>query len=86
MIQIAKDASRLGMLIPPNGTRLPITGLQSEGTTSVTGIYLGFETATGATIAFGYSPEDSTPTPSEVWENAAVRYQAQAPLAVHFGS
>lgn len=86
MIQIAKDASRLGILIRPNGTRLPITGLQSEGATSVTGIYLGFETAIGAIIAFGYSPEDSTPTPSEVWENAAGRYQAQAPLAVHFGS
>ncbi len=48
MISTAKDASRLGTLIRPNGTRLPITGLQSEGKISVTGVYVEFETTIGA--------------------------------------
>ncbi|MBU2793745.1 hypothetical protein [Acidithiobacillus thiooxidans] len=87
MISTAKDASRLGMLIRPNGTRLlPITGLQSEGKISVTGVYVEFETTIGAAIAFGYSLEDATPALSEAWDNAAARRQAQPPLAIHFGS
>ena len=87
MISTAKDASRLGTLIRPNGTRLPITGLQSEGKISVTGVYVEFETTIGAAIAFGYSLEDATPAlSSEAWDNAAARRQAQPPLAIHFGS
>ncbi|MBE7566359.1 hypothetical protein [Acidithiobacillus sp. HP-11] len=86
MISTAKDASRLGTLIQPNGTRPPITGVQSEGKISVTGIYMEFETTIGAAIAFGYSLEDATPALSEAWDNAAARRQAQPPLAIHFGS
>ena len=52
MISTAKDASRLGTLIRPNGTRLPITGLQSEGKISVTGVYVEFETTIGACHRF----------------------------------
>lgn len=86
MISTAKDASRLGTHIQPNGTRPPITGVQSEGKISVTGIYMEFETTIGAAIAFGYSLEDATPALSEAWDNAAARRQAQPPLAIHFGS
>lgn len=86
MIPTAKNASRLGMLIRPNSTRLPITGLQFEGKISVTGVYVEFETTIGAAITFGYSLEDATPALSEAWDNAAARRQAQPPLAIHFGS
>lgn len=71
-----KDAVRLGTLIRPNGTRLPVTGLQADGKISVMGAYVEFETTIGAAITSGYSLEDASPAFSEAWDNAAARRQA----------
>lgn len=71
-----KDAVCLGTLIRPNGTRLPVTGLLSEGKISVMGVYVEFETTIGAAITSGYSLEDASPALSEAWDNAAARRQA----------
>ena len=77
-----KDASRLGTLIRPNGTRLPITGLQSEGKISVTVVYVEVETPIGAAIAFGCSLEDAPPALCEDCDNATAwtrRWMIDAP-------
>lgn len=81
-----KDASRLGTLIRPNGTRLPITGLQSDGVISVIGVYVEFETTIRAAIAFGYALEDAMSALSEAWRLFAGKRGTSSPIAAHLGS
>ena len=77
MIAVAKEnAVCLGTLVRPNGTRLPVTGLLSEGKISVMGVYVEFETTIGAAVTSGYSLEDASPALSEAWDNAVTRRQA----------
>ncbi|MHB1678802.1 MAG: hypothetical protein ACYCSS_14950 [Sulfuriferula sp.] len=78
-----KNASCLGTLIRPNGTRLPITGLLPDGKISVLGVYVEFETTIGAAIASGYSLENASPALSEAWDASAARRKAQPQLAIH---
>lgn len=81
-----KDASRHGTLIRPNGTRLPIAGLQSDEVISVSDVFVEFETIIGAAIAFGYALEDAMAALSEAWRLFAGRRGTSSPIATHLGS
>ncbi len=86
MITMAKkEIAQIGMLIRPNGTRLPIIGLFSAVTPQrgrdflmeVAGVYAVIETTIGAAIARQYSLENATPALLAVWRGVEARMKGQ---------
>lgn len=74
----------LGVLIRPNGTRLPIMRMGVDGTIEVQGAYVTFETTIQAAIKSGYELADATIDLREAWETARERFnQLQGACHAH---
>lgn len=65
----------IGKIVRPDGTRLPVRSLLTDGKILVVGTYLEFETTIGAAIAYGYTLEDASPELSEAWDKAVAKRQ-----------
>jgi hypothetical protein len=67
----------LGILIRPNGTRLPIMRMGVDGTIEVQGAYVTFETSIQAAIKSGYELAAAAMDLREAWETARERLNQQ---------